>query len=303
MLDFQTILPYLKVDANGLPIDKRLFHAGYDKSVKMRNEIRAVFSEEYPERLNIDRPNEKPEHKKFRKDIYKNVVGRFRTKALSMPSTIRQNDDFNIVFNKDNPLKEYTENDIYENLDLTEWWFSKWAKFYVDDPNAVLAPVFTRFATTDQQYNKAELKLFSCEGVIQLNRDICVLRGDELTWIETSVGKKEKIGRNLYFFDKDSMLICKQTGLSVSNDNTSTYKWEIIGQGTLEYEGEDPLIIPLATNKDKIPAWRIGRILGEEIDGEVQLYRSEVSDALPYLWRILNMVSDTDIEFLLHIHT
>jgi len=40
-----------------------------------------------------------------------------------------------------------------------------------------------------------------------------------------------------------------------------------------------------------------------KVYGETQIYRSEVSDALPHLKNILQRVSDSEIEFLQHIHT
>jgi len=305
MLDFEKIKKYLKCDQNGLPLDKSLFHAGYDKSVAVAKEIKEVFSEEYPQFMVKKRPKEKQEHTQYRIDFYYNIVGKFRTKALSMVSTVYQNDDFSVIFNKDTDFKEFTEKQMFDNQSLPEWFFSDWSKSYIDDPNSVLAPVFKDFASTDQEFNEPTLKLFSSEGVIQLNKDIAVLRGDEKTWITVTNDKqtgKQKVGRNLYFYDRDSFIIAKQTGITYGNDNTN-YTWQIIGQSIFELEGEFFDFEPFQTNTSKVPAQRIGRILGDKIDGEVQLYRSELSDALPFLKKILMRASDSEIEFLLHIHT
>jgi len=302
MLDFQRILPYLKVDENGIPIDKKLRHAGYDRSIEIANDIKDVFSEKFPEFLKVKRPKEKAVHLKYREMIYLNKVMKFRTKAMSLITTIKQNDDFNVTFKDENIFKDYTETEMFDNQTLPEWFFSEWAKFSIDDPNAVIAPVLKDFAENDQEFNQPTLKIFSSVGVIQLNKDICVLRGDEKTWINVN-GTQEKIGRNLYFYDKDSFLICRQTGKNVTTENETNYNWQIIGQNLVEFENEILEVQPFATNTTKIPAQRIGRILGEKIDGEVQLFNSEISDALPYLKTIGLRISDTEIEYLQHIHT
>lgn len=302
MLDFQTILPYLKVDDNGIPIDLKLKHAGYEKSVKIAEDIQDVFNEEFPKYLKIKRPKEKPVHLAYRETIYLNKVMKFRTKAMSLITTIYQNDDFNVTFKDDNIFKEYTEKEMFDNQTLPEWYFSEWAKFSIDDPNAVIAPVFKAFAKNDQEFNQPTLKIFSSVGVIQLNKDICVLRGDEKTWIDVN-GKQEKIGRNLYFYDKDSFIICKQISKNSNASNETKYNWQIIGQRVDIFDGLILNFQPFRTNTAKIPAQRIGRILGEKVDGEVQLYRSEISDALPYLKTIGLRISDTEIEYLQHIHT
>lgn len=303
MLDFRTILPYLKVDDNGIPVDPKLKHAGYDKAVKIAEDIKDVFKEDFPEYLKVKRPKEKPVHLKYRETIHLNKVMKFRTKALSLITTIAQNDDFHVTFKDDNIFKYYTEHEMFENQTLPEWFFGEWAKFCIDDPNAVIAPVFKGFANSDQEFNQPTLKIFSSEGVIQLNSDICVLRGDEKTWIDIGSDTKEKVGRNLYFYDKDSFVICKQIGRSKNADNETRYNWQIIGQNVQMLDGEVFSFQPFKTNTTKIQAQRIGRILGEKVDGEVQLYRSEISDALPYLKTIGLRISDTEIEYLQHIHT
>jgi hypothetical protein len=302
MLDFQTILPYLKVDDDGIPVDPKLKHAGYDKSVAIARDIKDVFKEDFPEYLKVKRPKEKPVHLKYRETIYLNKVMKFRTKAMSLITTIAQNDDFNVTFKDDNIFKAYTEHEMFENQTLPEWFFSEWARFSIDDPNAVIAPVFKVFANSDQEFNQPTLKIFSSVGVIQLNSDICVLRGDERTWIDVN-GKQEKIGRNLYFYDKDSFVICKQVGKKFDGRTETNYNWQIIGQNVQMLDGEVLSFQPFRTNTTKIQAQRIGRILGEKVDGEVQLYRSEISDALPYLKTIGLRISDTEIEYLQHIHT
>ena len=56
MLDLSTILPYLKVDENGIPVDEKLCHAGYKRSIEIANEIKEVFNEKFPEFLKHKRP-------------------------------------------------------------------------------------------------------------------------------------------------------------------------------------------------------------------------------------------------------
>lgn len=306
MLDFQKILPYLKVNDHGLPLDKTLYHAGYDETKKIEEEIEAVFGEKYPKFLDKNRPKEKTAHKVYRREIYRNVVQQFRTKVLSMVNTIYQNDDFNVIFpntQETNTLKDYTENGMFSNETLIEWFFAEWAKYYIDDPNAVVAPVLKNFVSNDTQFQEPKMMIVESEGVIQLNDDICVLRGEEKTWIDVD-GKQVKCGRNLYFYDKDSFVICKQKAKKSGNSNETNYIWEIIGQDILLSEvGEIIEITPMLHNCGKIPAMKIGRILGEKIDGEVQIYKSEVSDAIPFLKGILQRASDKEIELLLHIHS
>lgn len=307
MLDYRRdILPYLKVNDNGLPIDKQLYHAGYDISVKMAEEIAAVFGDEYPKFLNINRPKEKAAHKKYRAEIYRNVVSRFRTQATLMVGTIHQNDDYKVTFpetQKTDTLQQYTEEELFTNQTYTEWFFAEWTKAYIDDPNSIVAPYVNLNNINDTEYQKPKLKIVSSEGVIQSNDELCVLRGDELTYIKVG-DKKQKVGRNLYFYDKESFVICRQLEKRSDKNNDTNYIWEIIGQNIATDEfGEVVAIIPFSHNYKKVPTYKVGRILGKKVDGETQIYRSEVSDALPHLKNILQRVSDSEIEFLQHIHT
>lgn len=307
MLDFRTqILPYLKVNENGLPIDQTLYHAGYEKSKKIAEEIKDVFSEKYSPYLDKNRPNEQLNHKIYRREIYRNVVGMFRTKVLGMLDTIYQNDNFNINFDKkngSNELEEYTEKDIYPNNSLPEWFFTEWAKYYIDDSNACVAPVLQNFASNDTEYQSPKLMCVSSDGVIQYTDNFCVLRGDEKTYIKVN-NVKEKVGRNLYFYDKDSFVICRQLERKTTLTQETNYIWEIIAQKVETLEGEGiQNIIPILHNYRKMPVVKIGRILGEKIDGEVQLFRSELSDALPHLKGIEFRASDKEIELIHHVHS
>lgn len=295
MLDFRTqILPYLNVNENGLPIDQALYHAGYKKSKEISQEIKDVFSDNYSPYLDKNRPNEQTNHKIYRREIYRNVVGMFRTKVLGMYDTIYQNDNFNIVFDKKsngNELEEYTEKEMFANNSLPEWFFTEWAKFSVDDPNACVAPTLENFATNDTEYQSPKLMCVGSEGVIYHSETFCVLRGEEKTYIKVN-NTKEKIGRNLYFYDKDSFVICRQRERATTDTKETNYIWEIIGQ-----------VEPIRHNYRKMPVVKIGRILGEKIDGEVQLYKSEVSDALPHLKGIEFRASDKEIELIHHVHS
>jgi len=307
MLDFRTqILPYLKVDNDGLPVEQSLYHAGYAKSKKIAEEIKEVFSNDYPKFLDKNRPNEQKVHKIYRREIYRNVIGMFRTKVLGMLDTVYQNDNFNIVFEKkngENPLEVYTEKEMFPNNSLPEWFFTEWAKFYIDDPNSAIAPTLNKFAKNDTEYQNPKLMCVSSEGVIYHSDIFCVLRGEEKTVIKVN-DKKEKIGRNLYFYDNDSFVICRQLERKTVNNQETNYIWEVIGQRVEigEY-GEIIDVEPLAHNYRKMPVSKNGRILGEKVDGDVQLYRSEVSDALPFLKNILQRASDKEIELIHHVHS
>lgn len=309
MLDYRTqILPYLRVDENGLPLNTALLHAGYDETKKIAEKIKAVFGEEYPKFLDKNRPKEKAEHKLYRREIYKNTVNQFRTKVLDMATTVYQNDDFNVTFNdiqKTDTLQEYTEKKLFTNNSLVEWHFKDRFQQSVDDPNSVVAAFLKAFPMNDATYNDPKLMLVGSEGVIYFDDEFCVLRGEEKTLIEID-GKKSKVGRNLYFYDKDSFVICKQKAKKIaSNNNGETlYVWDVIANNIqLDEYGNIVSLEAIAHNCGKIPAMKIGRILGKKIDGEIQIYKSEVSDALPFLESILQRVSDTEIELLMHIHS
>jgi len=186
---------------------------------------------------------------------------------------------------------------------LCEWFFSEWAKAFIEDPNAVVAPTIGTFAQNDTDYQSPKLMIVESEGVIQLTSEFAVLRGNEKTWIMVD-DKKAKVGRNLYFYDKDSFVICKQKAKIKGNGDVTNYDWEIIGSQIIVLEsGEFGSVIPILHNCGKVPAMKLGRILGKKIDGEVDIFHSEVSDAIPFLEGILQRASDKEIELLLHIHS
>ncbi len=300
MLRYAQILPYLKCDNNGLPINKSLKHPAYKITTDLAADLKKVFGKDYQDYLDINRPLEKKSHKKYRAAIYRNIVGQFRTRVIEMYRTIMQNDDYSVIFKQEKIFQEYTEKGIFSNVSLPEWFFTHFIKMCVDDANAVLAPVLKDIAKTDREYNKPTLKVFSSEGVIKLNDDFCVLRGDEKTEIDVN-GTIQKIGRNLYFYDRDSMLICKQVAKTNNPKSTETnYVWEIIGQNVYYDDLGNVLeIAPMMHNNGNVvPAMRIGHILGDMIDGDVQVFESEMADAIPHLKNIQQRASDKEIEIL-----
>jgi len=137
MLVFEEIKDLLKKVS-----DNTSRHIFYNDSVKIAEEIKVLYSEEYPEFLGLDRPKESKKDKDYRKAVYNNPVKSHFGRIVDKKMAIKQSQDYLINYplnsNGQNPLKDYCENGYNGFGTITDWVFSIGVINADTDPNSVL---------------------------------------------------------------------------------------------------------------------------------------------------------------------
>ena len=320
MLDFnRDIIPYLNCNNEGLPNDANLKGVFYDKSVKHSKDLKEVFGIEYPTFLEKNRPRETESHKKYRKEIFKNVTIPFLNDAKKMVTATINASDYdqrwpNVEIKLPDPnlyLKKYSEEGIPKIGNIADWFWNNYPKQFVLDPNSGFLVLPFEQPTSENETYKPEPRLINSEDVIILKRGTFgVIRLPEKHYIEIG-NKKIKEGRTLIFVDKDSYTICKQTKKITQKTNEqgkeiTSFEWDILGLG-FDFNGSPDLEPQMVFNPplhycNSMPLWRIGNeIIQVNGDGE-ELYESFVSPAIPFLQKALQRDSDLEIEVLHKVH-
>lgn len=133
MISQETIQGYL------IPTSRHSLRVEADQ---IRNALGVHSRKEKPtDILNAFRPNEKPEHKKYRESAYKpNTYGWF-FKVLDQFEKIRTAEDWRVAWPEldENLLERYVNQDYPEHDSFENWLFGFQLKNIVDDPNGLIA--------------------------------------------------------------------------------------------------------------------------------------------------------------------
>jgi len=162
MLVFQEIKELLKKVG-----DKNSRHVFYDESVKIAEEIKVLYSEDYPKFLDLDRPKETKKDKKYRKDVYNNPVKSHYGRIVDKKMSIKNSQDYLINYPLDttgsNPLKDYCENGFGGFGNITDWTFSIAVINESTDPNAVMCVIDKN--PPERQTESYKLSVVNCSIV------------------------------------------------------------------------------------------------------------------------------------------
>ncbi|UHG93278.1 hypothetical protein [Spirosoma oryzicola] len=329
MLDYtRDILPYLELGSDNKP-NPKYRHSFYQASIDHKNRLKAAFRKKMPDYLNINRPKEREEYKKYREAIYRNTMRSFRTRIVEALDYIRQADDFEVVYPKQ---QEQTASvrDSLEGLlsdskftkdgDLTNWFFSKVRKKYVDDPNAVIVMLPMTQPISDSERVRPEPLLIGSEFVYQHRKgEFAVLQSPEKTWITNAEGRPEKTGVILLFVDVDTYCVARQKSRFAVAGKTQI-EWDVTGLKPLVSEEDPATITGYSFSPPKhycpvLPVRKIGKLSEDEAeeksgqsytlvssnDAGEEFFESIIADALPHIEGAQEVGSDIQIERNFHV--
>jgi hypothetical protein len=304
MLTFDQIKPYLEPT---LRADLR--HEFYAESVRIADEIAEVFGRAYPSYLDKNRPKEKAEQKKYRKDVYDNPFIDIPDRVAKRVGKIRQSEDFIIAYPDpvpgvpdDETLQGYCENRFGPGKSVEEWLFTTGRKWYLKDPNAVVMVLDKGMVTDPDQYRKPLPYVISSKNVVQFRRgSFAVLQGKNVDIVDERGKVLKGRGRVMYFFDKDSYTIARQTKLTTLSGKAEAL-WAILG-----FDEETGTLTPPTHNCEGIPCFKIGETVSDltedAAEDEQQVYKSLLTNMLPHLRKAQQRISDSDIEFNFHVNS
>ena len=296
MLTLAQIEPYLRPNIEG-----HYLHANRARSVKIRNDLREVFGEAYPKYLNKNRPKETTEVKKYRNEIYENIFIDFPDRVAQKIDKIQQSDDFIVAF-PEPELKQFCEKEFGVNSSLQSWVFNNAIRWYLMDPNAVVAIIDVLGVGNEKEYDKPLPIIFGCEQVAYFdNNRFAALLSEQKTDIvdlegKVSVGK----GNVWYFFDTDTHTIARQTKL-YATENGWVASYDILGLVIGEDGSTD--FVPLLHQCAEMPVMKIGQVVEQDFENGNKVYKSLLTNALPFIRNAQWLFNSLQIEFNFHINS
>ncbi|RYC66347.1 hypothetical protein [Spirosoma sordidisoli] len=334
MLDLQRdVLPYLRRD--GAPAGKTpsppgtaLIHEYYARSVAHKKELRSVFGDAYPEYLDINRPKERPTHKKYRKEVYRNPFRSYPGRVKNALDYIKQADDFEIQFPTvaDGTLdrfEQYVGRTFSPSGSAVNWFFTEAVQAYLDDPNAVMLTLPEQGPLSDREYPEPRFHLIPSENVWMHRKGrFAVLCSPRRNRVIMPDGQAKNDGLVVFFVDHDSYTVARQVARieSTTGRGHLQYEWQILGLskwafdplhpelGVFPWEGPAPAgwqtweeFDPPRHYCQAMPAHKLGKKrLDHNADGE-ELYESLLADAIPHVKDGQQAKSDMQIEFNFHV--
>lgn len=265
-------------------------HPFYERSVVITTKLEAHSKGKFPkEIIDIARPNETAEQKKYRKDVFTPVTKTYFSKVVSTIAKIGRAEDWKIEMPEQGgvaegeTLKDYTT-ESFPNFDsLVNWFFSLQLREMCDDPNGVIAvfPYPKKDPANDSEYLRPFPFWFESTQVINyIEGELAVLRSGEKSYVNS--GKNQvKEGIIYYVFDNNSWAKCTQVGEKSEYRFVSEIQDHWIGH---------------------VPCFKIGGIIEEFENGEM-LYDSFIGDCLPYWDEALRRHSDLQVQMVLHVHS
>lgn len=298
MLVFKThIEPYLTEDEP----ETRLRHKFYSKSKELRDNIKALYSDAYPDHMRKNRPKELPAHATYREEVYVNPYRSIPRKVSEALAYIPGAEDYSVEFpekleiaiKEEDTLKNYVGEKYSAQGSLSDWFFKEAPYNYLIDANAV---VFTAIRPKDftknqfERYPRPVSMIVPCENVYMFRTDrFVVLKSTESNvFIDNG---EEVAGKILYFFDHDSWTVAWQT---------SRRKWMVNGMSKIN----DALsFTPLPHYCPQIPASKLGKWKIDENQFGETLYESRLEDTIPDLKQAQQVLSDRCVQRNFHTAT
>lgn len=314
MLDLQRdILPYLTQSAGGTVPGTGFLHEFYSDAKKHKKAIEEVFGDKYPKYLNVNRPREREEHKKYREEVFNQQGNPFRglrARVVDSLDYIRQADDFDVQFpttevNDELSLKAYTSSSSFSpEGGAINWWFKEFTPVYVNDPNAVFLVLPQRQPLSELEYAEPRFMIIPSENVWMHRKGrYTVLLNPEKHWIlDGGIQKQE--GVSIIFLDHDTYSIARQTGRRVSDTGLKVNDWEILGLETVYDDLGAELgqrFLPPFHYCTMMPAKKVGKKRVKKNDKGEEYYESILADALPYVRKAQQNDSDIVVELNFHI--
>lgn len=310
MLKYEDIKRYL--DRNGsLPtaIDtlsdgNAMLHPLRSDIANQVTEINAVFGDDYPSFMELNRPQEREAHKKYRKDIFKNTVRPLASRVANQYAQISVVEDYEVEWpqveaDAQRNLKLLCESKLFAGDELEDFFWSKWAHNILFDPNAVacIIPIPTQSETQTQQFKAMWIK---SDNVWQHRKNqFAVLKSEETNPIMDTYNRVTVPGIILYFFDHESYVIAKQISV---NSRELTSVWDVSGYQLTETElGIVPTFSPPLHLCEGLPIVTAGYLVEKVAEGgKYEMLSTILKPALPHLKKALQRDEDGEIIALHH---
>jgi len=252
-------------------------HKYYEDAVKHMKEMGVHITGDDPKKLlDIKRPNEDDNAKKYRLDSYKPKTKSSANRAVSVVNRIYNERLYNILFkpepksvSPEEGLRSYLTSGMPKYVSLMNYIKSVFTKMHMKDANGVLAILPTNFDATDTDYFTPVPVFFTSDKVVDRDDDYFVI-------LKT---KGDRYNR------EHTVLIMDRVSVRVFKRNKSQ-EWE---QG-YEY----------IHNWNEIPAFVVGGVVDE--DENYMLYESFIAGVLPHWDDAICMYSDLQASITNHIY-
>lgn len=314
MLDYVTqIKPYL--DLNGakppkdfiLPNGEPMLHPFLEQIIAQEKELEELFAKEQPAFMQVNRPNESDLHKKYRKDIFKNVVKPFVGRVARQYELISTAEDYEVEFpkvdgelNSEINLRKLVESKIFAGETLETFFWSKWRNFFLMKPNGV-AILMPEPPSTELERPKLKAMWVRGSNVWQhCKGEFAVIESEEKSNYIDQRDKRaiqKTDGKILLFFDNESYCVAKQKAITDQGG-----QWEVLGVETIqnEFGTLQTFNFPLH-NCGALPIVVAGSTVAAiDEGGEYEMMSSILEDAVPRLKKALQRDEDGEIVALHH---
>lgn len=304
MLTLDKILPFLQPETLS-----RTTHEFYSESIVVRDEIRDCFGGKYPKYLDKNRPLEKAEQKKYRREIYENLWIDFPDKVSDRLDKIRQSDDFSVdypkieIANDVEGLQSYAETKFGSYTSFTNWLFTEGKRWYLKDPNAVAFVIDKYGVAKDTEFLNPLVYIVPCENVYAFKKGkfaalLSTLKSDIIS-INGTISKG--VGEIWYFFDEDSYTIATQKRITAGSHGKVQAEFEILGIST--NEDETLSFLPPLHYCDTLPCFKVGHLPQKRNEDGDEIFASLLTNALPHLRQAQQRYLDLQIEFNFHVNS
>lgn len=305
MLTWEKIKPYLEISGD-LP-KKQLLHPFYDEAKKYREEMIELFGDKYPKWMDLNRPRESDDHKKYRKEIFANPIKPVQTRVFGFIKSIQNSADYYIRYaDESNEEVETFEHYVKEKFgldgSLENWIWNEGIDAMKIDPNSVM--VFIPKETTNELNRRdVEGKFLPCTNVWQLKRgEFAVIESDEKTQLQGEIYEQDYSGKILYFFDTESYCVAKQLTKPdplVNNDFNYFTQWEVMG-----FNAESQTLTPDLHYCEGLPVVKVGRLLKDQkMSRRYELFVSELEPVIANLKKAIRRDSDREVEAIVSTTT
>ena len=274
MLVFEEIKELLKKVG-----DKNSRHVFYNESVKIADDIKVLYSEDYPKFLDLNRPKETTKDKNYRKAVYNNPVKSHYGRIVDKKMSIKNSQDYLINYPLDttgnNPLKDYCESRFGGFGNITDWTFSIAVINESTDPNAVMCVIDKNPPERQTESYKPFPYIFASKDVLFFERNkYCVLKEDN---------PLNKFTSKYYIIDDVNYWIFEE------KENGGRILTDYIG--------------PIPHFCGEMPAKKIGKYIKQQ-DSATQevLLESIFSYTLTDFKRAITRSSDLEVALVHHIH-
>lgn len=194
--------------------NRQMMHMHYEESNKKCNQFAPHSEGTYPKNIiEIQRPNESDEVKKYRERVWQPITKPTFTRVLNSLGKIRRSQDWSVKYNSLSDFSKITHEENLEqycefNLPLfgsvTNWVFDLMLKKYLTDPNSVVLVMPIEPEVSESAYLKPYPYIFDCCDVIDFApNDYAILNNPEGAYYQ--VKGKMILGESYYVITTQSI--------------------------------------------------------------------------------------------------